>query len=154
MNKDVTLLFHTVGQSCAQSGANYNHQLLGLLTNNTLDYTLLGVGRDGHVASIFPEDAVQTEITIGEQMLAVSVKDNYYIKIKERVTLYLSTILQSRNIGVILTGTNKCDVFKRIQRLDKQTATEEDWHLPVIQLIHKRKTNNGLKIYIDKCICK
>ena len=93
----MTLLFHTVGQSCAQSGANYNHQLLGLLTNNTLDYTLLGVGRDGHVASIFPEDAVQTEITIGEQMLAVSVKDNYYIKIKERVTLYLSTILQSMN---------------------------------------------------------
>jgi len=108
------------------SDNEYTSLVLCLLINNTLDYTLLGVGTDGHVASIFPQEAVESEITVGDTMLAVTLKDNYYIKIKERVTLRQSTILQSRNIGVILTGANKCDVFKSIQRSNKQTLSVED----------------------------
>lgn len=73
----------------------------------TFDICLLGVGPDGHVASIFP-DHPSFEAT--GKVIGVT---NAPKPPSERISLTLSTLNQSRSIWIIAAGEEKADAITR-----------------------------------------
>lgn len=88
-----------------------------------LDVVLLGVGDDGHVASVFPGQS-------DEQGFAVrSVRDAPKPP-SERVTLTLQTICRARLVVVAAFGDGKAEVVR-------DAVAGERKELPVVQLLNK-----------------
>ena len=72
------------------------------------DLILLGLGEDGHTASLFPGNGVLTET----RLLAAGVKQN---KIwRDRITLTLPVINQGRNVFFLVSGENKAGVLAQV----------------------------------------
>jgi len=72
------------------------------------DFILLGIGEDGHVASLFPW---QKKIE-AESHLAIAVSSE---KVKhERISLSLPVINNARHIIFIVSGKNKAEILKKI----------------------------------------
>ncbi len=74
----------------------------------SFDIILLGIGNDGHTASLFPGNKVLNE----SKKFVASVEDK---KIKQkRITLTYPIINNAKNIIFLATGTNKAEVIKEI----------------------------------------
>ena len=74
----------------------------------SFDFCLLGVGEDGHTASLFPG----REGEDGPQRWTVPVTENYLKQ--ERVSLTLSVLNQARFSVVLGLGANKAAILKAI----------------------------------------
>ncbi len=70
----------------------------------TLDLVLLGIGADGHVASLFPGSATLTE----ERALCLGVEDSPKPP-PERITLTLPVLRAARGCLLLATGSSKAD---------------------------------------------
>ena len=91
------------------------------------DLILLGMGEDGHTASLFPE----TEVLKEKDRLVASVRDqkhNY-----PRITLTLPVINKAENIAFLISGKNKASVVKKV-------IQDEDACLPA-SLVEQEKGN-------------
>lgn len=75
------------------------------------DVTLLGLGLDGHTASLFPGTAVLAE----RDRWVVAVVD---VKPEARITLTYSAIESSRHTAFLVAGTEKRSIFDRLRRGD------------------------------------
>ena len=88
----------------AEAAAEYDQALDGV----TLDLLLLGLGPDGHVASLFPGSPQLTErsarATNGPAGLEPFV---------DRVTMTLPTLLSARRVVVLVSGESKADAVQR-----------------------------------------
>ncbi|MDE2900085.1 MAG: 6-phosphogluconolactonase, partial [Chloroflexota bacterium] len=72
-----------------------------------LDLALLGVGDDGHTASLFPNTAALTETER-------SVSANWVPHLNaHRITLTLPTLSRARHVTVLATGADKADAVRR-----------------------------------------
>ena len=78
------------------------------LLEEGIDLCILGIGKDGHFASIFPgtdlEDKRPVFGTITEQF-----------EVQKRMTLSASTILKSKKIFVLLKGKEKAGLVEKIK---------------------------------------
>ena len=72
------------------------------------DLNLLGIGDDGHTASIFPGSPALTET--GRWVLAVETRACP----AKRITLTLPALTQSSNIYVLVAGRNKADALRHV----------------------------------------
>jgi 6-phosphogluconolactonase len=72
------------------------------------DLVLLGMGDDGHTASIFPND-----MSLLHSQLAVSV-GVHPTSGQKRITLTGNTINQAEHIIFLITGSSKADVLRQI----------------------------------------
>jgi len=79
-----------------------------LLRNNIskLDIAVLGVGNDGHFASVFPGESDHEESVVLTQTNSFEVKN--------RVTLSAKFISNSKHIIMIVMGSEKAELVKRI----------------------------------------
>jgi len=97
------------------------------------DLVLLGIGEDGHVASLFPD----TPDLPDDPPVAVATRAP--TEPRDRVSLTLATILAARNVALLTMGTGKADVVRRVlltpEGLDLPAglvadgATSLDWFL-------------------------
>ena len=76
------------------------------------DVTLLGLGTDGHTASLFPHTAVLAE---RERWVAAVVG----AKTEDRITLTYPAIESSAHVAFLIAGREKQDVFARLRRGDE-----------------------------------
>jgi 6-phosphogluconolactonase len=85
----------------------YDDVLAAELEGRALDLALLGVGEDGHVASIFPgaQGAQRAELRV------MAVEDAPKPP-KRRLSLTLSYLLQTRKIWVVAVGPRKLPVLQ------------------------------------------
>ncbi|KAI4307053.1 hypothetical protein L6164_030283 [Bauhinia variegata] len=100
------------------------------------DLTLLGMGPDGHVASLFPGHPLLKE----NQKWVTFIKDSPKPP-PQRITFTLPVINSTRNVAIVVTGAGKADAV--------YTALEEDERydkLP-IQLV---SPEGELKWFLDK----
>jgi len=94
----------------------------------TFDVVILGMGEDGHTASLFPCSA---QIAAGlapdaNAVLAVEPKTAPY----QRMSLSLPRLLDSRNIFLHLVGSNKLPV------LNKAMAEQDALAMPIRAFLH------------------
>lgn len=124
------------GELGPQAGAeDYAGQLRAVLGGEPnaappeLDLIVLGIGPDGHVASLFPGAAT---LDAGEQQLCLPVRDSPKPP-PERITLSLPLLRAARRCVLIATGPSKADAVSAALA----TPTE---HVPASLLRRERLT--------------
>lgn len=111
-----------------------NTQLKGGLPS--FDIILLGLGEDGHTASIFPK---QEYLLTSEKICAATF---HPVTKQKRITITGRVINNSDNISFLVTGTPKAEIIKKI--IDEK----EDANLFPAYYIHS--TNGDTNWYLDK----
>jgi len=112
------------------SAQKYKRKIINYFKNNKnfFDCVLLGMGEDGHIASIFPNSKL-----IKEKFVVKAVKRKDF----NRITLSINIINKSKKIILWLNSKFKSKIFDKYKRLGK--------HLPVNNLNRKKiivfKTN-------------
>ena len=94
-----------------------------------LDVAVLGIGPDGHVASLFPGAAT---LDAGEQALCLGVEDSPKPP-PERITLSLAVLRAARGCLLIAEGSGKADAINAM-------LGEPDRHVPASLLRRERLT--------------
>ncbi|MFV0471453.1 MAG: 6-phosphogluconolactonase [Paludibacteraceae bacterium] len=87
------------------------------------DLVLLGMGEDGHTASIFPYNIL---LLYSEQTVAVATHPNSGQK---RITLTGNTIKNSRQIFFLITGESKEETLKQIITEAKEAEKYPAYHI-------------------------
>lgn len=123
----------------------YQKQLTEYANNGILDYVVLGLGSDGHVASLFPEAAVSS-VHGGPLVNMVTLKESYSVSVKQRLTLSKEAILRARHIGLLITGEQKAKIANKLWHCLAQETDCAD--LPVVKLI-RSVAKEQLTVYID-----
>jgi 6-phosphogluconolactonase len=93
-------------------------QFLKTKKEGEFDLVILGIGSDGHTASLFP----QAEGLVDEQKLVASTITEQFT-VRERLTLTFVPIMQSKKILVLLAGQDKERVINELQN-PKQTVAD------------------------------
>lgn len=100
------------GELGAEAAAcRYEHELRGVFGEDLpeLDLLLLGMGPDGHVASLFPGKPALDEL----DRLVVAVPEAGHEPFVPRVTLTLPVLNASRQVLFLVTGESKADPAAR-----------------------------------------
>lgn len=92
----------------------YENQLFDL-ADHPFTVTILGIGPDGHIASLFPDTAA-----LKEKKRLVTHSQNDHFKIKDRLTLTLPPILASRTILVLAKGRDKEAIIEELEHGKKR----------------------------------
>ena len=105
------------------SAQKYKRKIINYFRNNKnfFDCVLLGMGEDGHIASIFPNSKL-----IKEKFVVKAVKRKDF----NRITLSLNIINKSKKIILWLNSKFKSKIYDKNKRLGK--------HLPVNNLNRKK----------------
>lgn len=106
-------IFRILGEVDSQKEANHYQTLLDvqLVKKNGIpkfDLILLGIGEDGHTASIFPDNL---NLLHAEQTVAVAV---HPISGQKRITLTGTVINHADQVIFLITGVSKATVLRQI----------------------------------------
>lgn len=97
-----------------------------------LDFVLLGMGDNGHTASLFPQTAV-----LDERVKWVGDCDGPTVTPPARVTMTYPLINAARHIAVLVLGENKAEMITRI------ATGSDDFHALPIKGIRPSDANAG-----------
>lgn len=115
------------GELGPQAGAeHYARELAGALP---LDLVVLGIGPDGHVASLFPGAAT---LDAGEDALCLGVEDSPKPP-PQRITLSLAVLRAARECVLLATGVSKADAVAAM-------LAQPSRHVPASLLRRERLT--------------
>ena len=117
----------------------FEQELSAVIPNDVFDWIILGMGTDGHTASLFPH---QTDFN--DPNLAVIAKhpESGQIRISKTAKL----IEQAKRITYLVTGVSKAEILKEIQ-----TTLPENLPYPAARI----KAKNGVtEWYLDKDAAK
>ena len=92
------------------------------------DFIMLGIGEDGHTASIFPG---QENLFASDKLTAVSVNPS---SLQTRITLTGSLINNASNVAVVATGMNKLKIISEV--LDETNS----YPISLVSPIHGKLT--------------
>jgi len=104
------------GLSAERDANNYASKLENNITN--FDTVILGVGEDGHIASLFPDT------------VAVNDTENFYVSnevnilSKWRVTATFKLLKEVDNVYLLVTGNNKKEILKSIMNNGNTSANK------------------------------
>jgi len=91
-----------------QDSLNKYEKELERIPNKKFHLTILGVGSDGHTASLFPNSNALSE----DRLVAHTTTDIF--NIKDRLTITYKMILNSETILILLKGEDKRKILKKI----------------------------------------
>jgi 6-phosphogluconolactonase len=104
------------GELGRDQGAEQYEQELGDLER--FDLVLLGLGPDGHIASLYPEQPTLDETE--RRVIGAEAKLEPYV---DRITLTLPMLRRAREVLFLVTGKDKADAAKRAFRGEPSRAT-------------------------------
>jgi 6-phosphogluconolactonase len=88
--------------------------------NNKFDLAILGMGSDGHIASIFPHMKDFYKIINCKERPNVFITENLGRPFCKRITMNLSFILRSKDIILILSNKKKIRFYKDIMHISNK----------------------------------
>jgi 6-phosphogluconolactonase len=108
INKNNIFSVNTNIKNISRCSQNYSNLIKKYFKNKKIsfDIFLLGMGKDGHVASIFPNSNALSEKSITHTVIRKDFK---------RITLSLNLINNSKNIIVWLNNKNKIKKFNKLR---------------------------------------
>jgi 6-phosphogluconolactonase len=124
-----------------------------------LDYVLLGMGSDGHTASLFPRSpALKAELDGSDERRLVRINEGENVTPPDRVTMTFHLINASRLLGVMVTGESKRPMLERVSGTWKRlrgaglsgATPAEIEELPVLGL---SPLGGELRWYLDSPAC-
>ena len=90
-----------------QAAAKYQKELKAFVEKGqewpNLDWVLLGLGTDGHTASLFPGSSLEQ----GDKFAAIAVHNKFLGKLADRVSLTPLIINRSRQVVFLVSGSGK-----------------------------------------------
>ena len=92
-----------------QSALDYERQIKNVMEEGGFDLVLLGIGKDGHTASIFPGEHNPVLKETGSLVAPVSNKEK-----NDRITLTLEAINKARHVIFLVSGDKKAEVLYEI----------------------------------------
>jgi 6-phosphogluconolactonase len=104
------------GELGPEEGATLYEQELGSLER--FDLVLLGMGSDGHIASLYPEQPT-LDVT-DRRVVGAEAKLEPYV---ERITLTLPTLRSAREVLFLIAGADKADAVRRAFAGEPSRAT-------------------------------
>lgn len=109
----------------------YEKQLRDVIGSARLDHIVLGVGKDGHVASLFPSHKLAPPISPSANGLVrlIQQKDVATPAVKRRMTLSLDAILSAGVLSVIIMGEGKQEIARMV--MDGPANTD----MPIFKLL-------------------
>ena len=112
--------------NCHNADIAYQMELSQYVTIH--DLVLLGLGKDGHVASLFPNMIHSND---SEVMVSyVKLQELHLVKIRERITMTFNSILQAKYVAVLAVDDSKCDIVKML-------LNGNGVNLPAARLLHQ-----------------
>jgi len=107
--KKNVLGIQTVKVTPAQSAALYQKEIKKYVsTKQPFDLVLLGIGEEGHTASIFPESPLLSDKKDWVKNVWVEEKQ------MDRISFTLPFINQAKNIAFLVSGNNKAAIIKKV----------------------------------------
>ncbi|MCP3673397.1 MAG: 6-phosphogluconolactonase, partial [Gammaproteobacteria bacterium] len=103
--------------------------------NVPFDVTVLGMGSDGHMASLFPDsDGLEDAVTqSGTFCKSIKAENNYTIgDVTERMSLTLHGLLQSKVIFILLRGREKLMTYRKALR------GSNVFEMPIRAILHQK----------------
>jgi 6-phosphogluconolactonase len=101
---------------------------LNEMAQPVLDIVILGMGEDGHVASLFPEESADwvKDATVYRKVVATKPPPN-------RITLGYQPILAAREVWVLASGIGKLSAYRSLMAGDER--------LPIARIVaHRERT--------------
>ena len=89
---------------------HYEAELRRSVANGQLDFVVLGIGSDGHTASLFPH---QTVLNKTDKWISLT-ETGYDHGVNQRMTMTLSLLNKAKTIAVLVLGNQKQNVVKEI----------------------------------------
>ncbi len=94
-----------------------------------LDFVLLGVGNDGHTASLFPGSPA-----LVERQHLIAANDGPTVTPPPRLTMTLPLLNKARKIAVLVTGDKKAEMIRRVEA-QCRTGKPDPQRLPITGVI-------------------
>lgn len=105
------------------------------LPKRPFDLTILGIGPDGHIASLFPN----SKALKAKKFVAHTTTANF--NIKNRLTLTFPPILKSKNILVLLTGKKKLNIIKELKKNQpRKIKSNQIKKFPALKLLQHKNS--------------
>lgn len=123
--------------------------------HDRLDFVLLGMGGDGHTASLFPQSPALLDTLEGRSTELVRINAGPKVTPPDRVTMTLPLINASRFIAVMVSGEGKRAALERVQASVRKTAKAETAAtLPILGVVPVGGGAGGeLRWYLDQAAC-
>lgn len=102
---------HAMPVMADDPAGEYESQLAGYLPHGSLDFVLLGMGDDGHTASLFPGSPAQQ---VSDRWIAVN--DGPTVTPPDRVTMTYPMLNAARHLAVLVTGAKKREMIRRVDQ--------------------------------------
>ncbi|MDX1681556.1 MAG: 6-phosphogluconolactonase [Phycisphaeraceae bacterium] len=135
---------HAVPVEQEDPGAAYESQLREVFGQPEapprIDFMLLGMGDDGHTASLFPGSGA-----IGETERMVVVNEGPAVTPPPRVTMTYPLINAARIVGVLITGDKKRQMLWEVEKTWREKGADPD-RLPITGVSPQR---GRLEWFID-----
>ncbi len=106
-----------------------------------LDFVLLGMGDNGHTASLFPHNDV---LKVRDRLVAVC--DGPTVTPPARITLTFPAINAARCVSILVLGAGKGPMLKRVA-----AATDSYEELPILGI---EPIGGTLRWYVDRAACE
>jgi 6-phosphogluconolactonase len=110
--------------------------------HDRLDYVLLGMGADGHTASLFPHSPA-----LNADGRLVLINSGPMVTPPDRVTMTLDFLNASRFVGVMVTGEKKRATIQRVIAARGASNAQE---LPIMGI---KPLGGELRWYLDAAAC-
>lgn len=140
---------HPIPATLDDADTRYETELKDVLAwrekgHDRLDYALMGMGADGHTASLFPHSPA-----LDSRGRLVLINAGPAVTPPDRVTMTFDLLNASRFLAVMVTGEKKRDTIRRVTEASRQ-PTPAIADLPILGL---KPLGGELRWYLDAAAC-